>query len=201
MRVKVTRTDDGTVVEADCQCFGHPMRLHSNPNCPNRRLMPGTNAGTGQPLTFQCAKCRRAKTFDSSRVDSGYGRRIKLTGKRQIINDGHAGARSANYRFEYDCLDCGHRGWSRHRDLERRWEKPELPVWRWQGCRGTEQTVEIICAKNKTAVARAAGVHHPRKLFNLATTGNDESCRVARAEPGVIFWKPIDDRGEWRRSK
>lgn len=34
--VKVTRFNGGgTVVETTCRCFGHPMRTHSNPCCPN----------------------------------------------------------------------------------------------------------------------------------------------------------------------
>lgn len=32
--VKYTVPGEGTVVEADCNCFGIPGRVHSNPNCP-----------------------------------------------------------------------------------------------------------------------------------------------------------------------
>jgi hypothetical protein len=34
VRVIVTRSEGGSVVEADCQCFGMLWRLHSNPYCP-----------------------------------------------------------------------------------------------------------------------------------------------------------------------
>ena len=35
VKVIVTRFEDGgTVVEADCQCFGMPGRVHSNSYCP-----------------------------------------------------------------------------------------------------------------------------------------------------------------------
>ena len=34
VRVRVTRTPDGTVVEASCACFGHPGRVHNNVRCP-----------------------------------------------------------------------------------------------------------------------------------------------------------------------
>ncbi len=34
VKVKVTRTADGTVVEAECQCFGYSFRVHSSPVCP-----------------------------------------------------------------------------------------------------------------------------------------------------------------------
>lgn len=38
VRVVVTRSPGrGTVVDADCQCFGAPYRAHSNPSCVNRR--------------------------------------------------------------------------------------------------------------------------------------------------------------------
>jgi hypothetical protein len=32
--VKHTFPDGGATVDADCQCFGHPMRVHSTSNCP-----------------------------------------------------------------------------------------------------------------------------------------------------------------------
>lgn len=36
VKVRVTRADDGSTVEADCSCFGHPFRTHSRMTCPNR---------------------------------------------------------------------------------------------------------------------------------------------------------------------
>jgi len=33
VRVKVTRGSNGSVVEADCHCYGIPGRLHSTPDC------------------------------------------------------------------------------------------------------------------------------------------------------------------------
>jgi len=38
VRVSVTKTKEGSVVNASCQCFGHSFRTHSNPNCPNRKV-------------------------------------------------------------------------------------------------------------------------------------------------------------------
>jgi hypothetical protein len=38
VRVRVTRTEQGSSVYADCDCFGHPCRVHSNVRCPN---LPG----------------------------------------------------------------------------------------------------------------------------------------------------------------
>ena len=34
VRVIKYTSDEGTVVEADCQCFGNPRRVHSSSNCP-----------------------------------------------------------------------------------------------------------------------------------------------------------------------
>ena len=36
VKVIVYKYDDGSVVEADCECFGHDQRAHSNMHCPNR---------------------------------------------------------------------------------------------------------------------------------------------------------------------
>lgn len=35
VKVKVSKSKNGTVVEADCLCFGHPKRVHSKIDCPN----------------------------------------------------------------------------------------------------------------------------------------------------------------------
>ena len=85
----------------------------------------------------------------------------------------------------------------------------KLKVYGWQGFR-TEagkvarnhrnQTREIAAAPSMAACARLAGENSPRKLFNLGETGNDEECELALAEPGVVFWRPLDQPGcerEW----
>jgi len=33
--VRIDRSEDGSIVNASCACFGHPARVHSNPDCPN----------------------------------------------------------------------------------------------------------------------------------------------------------------------
>jgi hypothetical protein len=35
VKVTVIRSKDGTTVEAECKCFGNPMRTHSHVRCPN----------------------------------------------------------------------------------------------------------------------------------------------------------------------
>lgn len=34
VKVRVHEHSNGTTVEATCQCFGSPLRIHSNPFCP-----------------------------------------------------------------------------------------------------------------------------------------------------------------------
>jgi hypothetical protein len=79
--------------------------------------MPGTNAGTGRPLFFRCSRCRK---LDGSRR----GQRWEPTGRVRRLaksQEGTGGRRVAYLRYEYRCLDCGHTGWSRHIEVERRW--------------------------------------------------------------------------------
>lgn len=84
--------------------------------------------GTGSPLTFGCTKCRqtweRLRRWD--RVLSNLpGRldRVKLTGRSKPRPPGssrRAYARNLEVAFEYECLDCGHVGWSTHWHLAKR---------------------------------------------------------------------------------
>lgn len=80
--------------------------------------MPGTNAGTGHPITFRCSECRKA--YPHGVYSSHYGRmnRVKLTGRKRPAGSGR-GYRKSDFSREYRCLDCGHTGWSTHIDLER----------------------------------------------------------------------------------
>lgn len=74
--------------------------------------MPGTNAGTGQPLTLRCAKCRAARSLA---VHDGTN--LEWTGRTKPAP--HKSIRQTNRKIEYHCLDCGHTGWSQHIDAER----------------------------------------------------------------------------------
>lgn len=81
--------------------------------------MPGTSAGTGQPLSFRCQRCRR------QRLDPEAGRasRVRLTGNKKEVQINQwirIGRRYGLVSREYRCLDCGWVGWSRHKDLERK---------------------------------------------------------------------------------
>lgn len=74
--------------------------------------MPGTNAGTGQPLTLRCAKCKT-----TWRRDYGGGTNLEATGRTKPVP--HRGIRQTTRKIEYRCRDCGHVGWTQHIDAER----------------------------------------------------------------------------------
>jgi len=82
--------------------------------------VPGTSAGTGQPLSFHCSACRLREGAIGPRTADGWADRVKLTGRTKPAKHGNARGRSSETRREYTCLDCGHTGWSRHRELERK---------------------------------------------------------------------------------
>lgn len=80
----------------------------------------GANNGTGWPIYFRCSACRRQR---SSRPFSSEGRGftddVTLTGRTRKYMGGNRGVRGAATHYEYTCR-CGHTGWSRHKDLERK---------------------------------------------------------------------------------
>ena len=71
----------------------------------------GKGRGTGVPIFFKCGVCRNKRA------------RWSLTGKRRPLY-GRAAfncpPRSMLYQVQYLCNACGHVGWSRHSDCERR---------------------------------------------------------------------------------
>jgi hypothetical protein len=75
--------------------------------------MPGTNAGTGYPLTLRCTRCK------VGRPRGGFD--LKATGRTKPIppHKPQGGYRCTNRMIEYKCETCGHVGWSRHSDGER----------------------------------------------------------------------------------
>ena len=80
--------------------------------------MPGTNAGTGKPLSFQCSRCRRENVTREMNREPRTGYDVTLTGRKRSCKQGTAGGRNSKYKREYTCHDCGHVGWSRHHHLE-----------------------------------------------------------------------------------
>jgi hypothetical protein len=74
-------------------------------------MTPGTNAGTGYPITFKCAKCRKAPHH------SHFNPPLLATGRTRPAD--RKGIRQTTRRIEYYCQDCGHFGWTQHIDAER----------------------------------------------------------------------------------
>ena len=63
------------------------------------------------------------------------------------------------------------------------------------------QTREIVAARSRAAAARAFGMEdrHLKDYGNV--TSNAIECAVALAEPGVVFWRPLDQyKAPWTRS-
>jgi predicted RNA-binding Zn-ribbon protein involved in translation (DUF1610 family) len=76
----------------------------------------GANNGTGWPNHFRCSNCRKTRRY----YQCGYVNDVTLTGKTKPYKGGNKGVRGSSTHFQYTCLTCGHTGWSRHNDLERK---------------------------------------------------------------------------------
>jgi len=82
--------------------------------------MGNHSPGTGFPLTFACSKCR--KRYGGIAKMPNAVLRWRLTGRRRALTkaqQGNGHPRALQYRVEYECLNCGHVGWSRQADCER----------------------------------------------------------------------------------
>lgn len=79
--------------------------------------MPGSNAGTGQPIHFKCANCRRPRrnTLIRTSHQAKPGWKVIRTGSTR--SGGRPGVRMLRISHEYECQDCGHVGWTRHKDI------------------------------------------------------------------------------------
>ncbi len=71
--------------------------------------------GTGQPAYFACAACRRRPEWRVARRVAVY-----RTGKTRPYKGSNGGARVLREHHEYVCGTCGHRGWTRHKDILRK---------------------------------------------------------------------------------
>lgn len=86
------------------------------------------------PYTFACPMCKKgagrrkphARNTDAGQLSrEGTINQYRTTGRRKGPSPliGGCSFRSSNYLHEYRCLVCGHVGWSRHVDVERKWLK------------------------------------------------------------------------------
>jgi len=80
--------------------------------------------GTGYPNLFRCTRC---KVMFRSRLRHGYSKRdgtnVVRTGRIKPLlasQKGRCHSRALLHRVEYECLDCGHVGWTRNADVEGR---------------------------------------------------------------------------------
>lgn len=73
----------------------------------------GLSAGAGFPLTLRCAACKG--------VDNGCGYKLRATGRmrRRRPSERSQGIRQIAGIAEYECLECGHKGWSKHGTMQR----------------------------------------------------------------------------------
>jgi len=90
--------------------------------------MPGSNAGTGQPMRFICGKCRKNEYKRHRWNNPHTGLDVyafHTTGRKRFRpNYNRGGGRvDVNWVYEYECVAprCGHVGWSRHIDVARDW--------------------------------------------------------------------------------
>lgn len=92
--------------------------------------MPGTNAGTGYPLTFRCAKCkvgawgRREQAMRDGVPALHQGLNYRVVRRVASVKLGLNARHDSNYKYRYECV-CGHAGWTRHRDAKRVWDRAE----------------------------------------------------------------------------
>ena len=83
--------------------------------------MPGSNAGTGWPISFHCSRCRRTvkgcATWSGRSINHCDHKQVR-TGRTRPYTGGNKGIRGLMTHHEYRC-ECGHVGWSRHADVTR----------------------------------------------------------------------------------
>jgi hypothetical protein len=96
----------------------------------------GRGEYAGQPATFACSQCRKHRNFYDSETKSTsetIGRCFRTTGKlRPQASQGSNYHRWPHHAYQYVCLGCGHKGWSRHPDVERVYRKEHTAHLDWE---------------------------------------------------------------------
>lgn len=74
----------------------------------------------------------------------------------------------------------------------------KLKVYGWIGYRSecntrSHQTREIAASTSKLKIAKALGFNCASQVFNLTETENVGEIKLCLNNPGVIFWKGLDD--------
>lgn len=73
----------------------------------------------------------------------------------------------------------------------------KLKVYGWTGYKispGSRQSRNIIAATSVAEVLRLAGIKRSEWAWSGGVTANPEDVRQAMSRPGVMFWRPLDDR-------
>jgi len=78
--------------------------------------------GTGYPNVFRCTHCKvMFRSRMRHRRAEGDGTNVVRTGRTKPLlssQKGRCHSRALLHRVEYQCLDCGHIGWTRNADIE-----------------------------------------------------------------------------------
>lgn len=75
----------------------------------------GDHVGTGQPITFMCARLRRDVWWENRTQARRDEHQVTRTGRTKgPRHETHT--RMLSYQVEYRC-SCGHVGWTKHQDV------------------------------------------------------------------------------------
>lgn len=76
-----------------------------------------------------------------------------------------------------------------------------LKVYGWTGARrrpdtpyNQSQSREIVAARSGAEARRITGITRTYWEQSAAETGNADELETALAKPGVVFWRPLNDR-------
>jgi hypothetical protein len=99
----------------------------------------GRSVGAGSPLTLRCTKCKRLRDW---RHDTSYrDMRLRPTGKFRKRHKYTLRIRSIPWPWQaqYECLNCGHLGWTTHLDIETKLNRAKIILpWKGDGDEGNE---------------------------------------------------------------
>lgn len=75
----------------------------------------------------------------------------------------------------------------------------KLKVYGWTGTKATpgsrqRQSRNIIAAHSVAELLRLTGIPRSQYSWSGGETGNAEELAAALAQPGVMLWRPLDDR-------
>ncbi|ULD38853.1 hypothetical protein [Rhodococcus qingshengii] len=68
-----------------------------------------------------------------------------------------------------------------------------LKVYGWRGFRDGTQSREVIAAESIADVLRRAGITRADWKWSGGETRNPEEVAIATANPGTVFWHPLDE--------